>query len=245
MLLMTKYIDDQGFLKNIFFKISHNINNAEQLKIFKLTILSQYNSNVLILRGISDFGKLVTSASRLITDQYDIDINSNNFNILTLPEPAFGSAVECITTNLTLQTQIECQKVQSYFESIRIKLVPIDTKADALVVLLNEIRSNGIHTHKYELKFEFSEDWSPTCNTCQTGMQYLQQELAKLSEELYCAKDMFNLDGRIITDLSVNNISVLKDEIKLLLTNALLNARVRDFTITDVSDTIGEFGDET
>lgn len=245
MLLMTKYIDDQGFLKNVFFKISHNINNAEQLNIFKNNILGQYNSSVLMLRGISDFGKLITSPSRLITDQYDIDINSNTFNLLTLPEPAFGSAIECITTNLTLQTQIECQKVQSYFESIRIKLVPVDVKTDSLVLLLNEIRSTGIFTHKYELKFEFADTWTPTCNSCQTGMQYLQQELNKLSDELYSSKDMFNLDGRIITDLSVNNISVLKEEIKLLLANALMNARIRDFTITDVSDTIGEFGDET
>ena len=244
MLLMTKYIDDQGFIKNVFYKISHNINNDDQLNIFKNTILNQFNEAVLILRGISDFGNLYTSPQSLITDQYNIDIKVNGFNFMSLPEPAFGSALECITTNLTLQTQIECQKVQSYFENIRIKLVPVDSKADAVVLLLNEIRTNGIYTHKYEIKFEFTDEWSATCNTCQTGMQYLQAELNKLSDEIYAVKDAFSIDGRIITDLSVNNISVLKDEIKILLSNALSNARVRDFTINDISSILGETGDE-
>ena len=237
MILSTKYIDDQGFIKNLRYKISHNINSAEQLRVFKETILPSYNESVLILRGVSDFVEIVTTPTVLQTEQYKVTLPNNGFSFKTLPEPAFGSPQECVTTNLTLQTQIECQKLQSYFDNIRIKLVPVDTKLDAVTLLLNEVRSNGIHTHQYELVFQFTDDWSSTCETCRTGLLYLQNELNKLSNELYVARDTAEFEGRIISDLTVNNISVLKEEIKLLLSNALTNARVQDFIINDLANT--------
>lgn len=244
MLLVSKYITEDGFVKNLFYKISHNITNDLQLETFKYNVLKPMNDSILIVRGISDFGLLETTPGKLSTKQYTLDIKSKNFSYMSLPEPAFGSALECVATNLSIMTQIECQKVQSYFEPIRIKLVPVDVSQDSIILLLNEVRSNGIHTHKYQLKFEFDAHWSSTCDTCITGMTYLTSELNKLTDELYAPRDVFKLDGRIIYDLSVNKIDVLKDEIKLLLTNALNNARVRDFTITDISDTLKELENE-
>lgn len=244
MLLSTTYINDEGYIKNLRYKISHNITNADQLRIFENIILPKYNDNVLIIRGISEYGLLNATLSNLKTTQFDITLPTNGFNFINLPEPAFGSAQECVSTNLSLETQIECQKIQSYFDGIRIKLIPEDVSVDSAIILLNEVRSNGIYQHVYELTFSFADDWSSTCDTCKTGMQYLTNELTKFSNELYIVDGIGEYSGRIINDLTVNNISVLKEQITLLLSNALTNARISDFTIKCLNQP-GELGDET
>ena len=154
-------------------------------------------------------------------------------NIITLQEPAFGSAYECLKINIQHMAQIECNKTSGYFDSIRIKLIPIDLIVDSAPLLLNEIRSNGIYTHQYNIKFTFDNDWSDSCETCQTGMTYLRGEITKFTNELYISETSVVVEGKIISDLSVNNINVLTDEIGVLLKNALINARVSKFILTE------------
>lgn len=244
MILSTTYIDDLGFVKTTLHKISHNIVNNDQLDIFKKVILKKYNESVLFIREISDYGVNSLDGSALDTKELFFKLPSPNLSILRLPEPAYGSALECIMRNLTIETQIECHKVQSYFESIRISLLPIDTSVDKITIGLSEIRSSGVYTHLYDIKLSFTDEWSSTCDSCQKGALYLRNELNKLMDNLYISQNPgYEYRGKIISDLEVNNKDLLKDQISILLSNALSDARVSDFTIVD--SLIGEDGDET
>ncbi len=245
MILAAKHINDQGFIETNLYKISHNITNRDQLKIFKNKILKEYNESILIARGISDFVPIITEKNKLKTESLEITLDQPNFTYLVMPEPAFGSVGECIAKNLSMTTQIECHKVQSYFESIQINLMPIDIKADSIMIGLSEIRSNGIFTHVYDLNFTFNEDWRAECHSCVQGMLYLRNELSKLMKELYISKNTnCEYNGKIISDLEVRNNVLLKNQINILLSNALQESKVLNFEIVQRPLT-GENGDET
>lgn len=238
MLLNTNYIDEYGDIQQLIYKISHNITSDVQLKIFEEDILKPINSSLLVLRGISDFEQdLKLTKKKLKTHKLKIDYKSGGYDHLVLQEPAFGSPTECLTRNLELMSQIECAKVQSYFEHIRVNLIALDQKSDSVYLPLTEIKSNGIFTNLYELKFRFRPDWSATCSTCVNGMIHLRNELNKMSKHLYSLpSETIEIDGFVISDLNINNPDLLKGQINILLTNALYEAKVEDFEIIEVKE---------
>lgn len=243
MLLATKYIDENGEIVPVLKKITHNIVDKSQQKMLG-EIVDKFNYNILILRGQSDFGKLRTEASILETEKYLLNIKNQGFSYYQLPEPAIGSPNECITNNLNLITQIECQKLQSYFENIRINLIPLDVTLDEHTLYFNEVRSNGIVTHLYNIKFTFRDDWSATCLTCANGLDHVKLELTKLGNYLYTAENSeYDLEGVVISDLNVANIDVLKEKLMLILSNSFNEAKIVDISLTQIINR-GENGDE-
>lgn len=235
MIFISKYIDDVGNIKNLYYKVSHNIINELQVEIVQKNVLDKLKDSVMIIRGISDIGSLNVSNLNITTDSFSVTSNEPCFSYIKLPEPAFGSVLECVTQNLSLMAQQECYKVQSYFDNIRITLIPTDISHDSVNIILNEIRSNGIYSHMYTLNFSFNENWSSGCTECSNGMMHLRQELNKMSEQLYiCDKSGFNISGKIIEDLKVNDKIALKEQIKVLLKNSLELSRVSNFEINDL-----------
>lgn len=236
MLINANYIDDLGNIKRITGKINHNITSDVQLSIFKENILKKINESLLVLRGISDFDQeLKLTKKTLKTNLLSLKFNSGSYEHTILQEPAFGSPTECISRNLELMAQIECHKVQSYFENFRIKIIPLDIKNDSVYLPLTEIRSNGIKTTLYEFKFTFNSDWSATCNSCINGMLHLRNEFEKISNHLYMVpNNSIETEGHVITDLNVGNTDLLKEQIIILLSNALFEAKVQDFNIYEL-----------
>lgn len=244
MLLVTRYIDDKGEIVPLLYKITHNIVDDTQKQVLK-EIIEKFNNNILIIRGISDYSYIKTDLSLLKTDKYVFDIKSSGFKYYQLPEPAMGGATECITQNINLITQIECRKVQSYFENIRIQLMNPSVNPDNHIVMFNEIRSNGIIPHTYNIKFVFSSDWSATCITCSNGMAHVRLELDKMCKYMYATENNnYSLDGFVITDLEVANIDLLKEKMMLLLANAFSEAKIVDILL-DTINPLGVTGDET
>lgn len=233
--IITKYIDEEGYVKNVFYKIYHNIINDVQVEILQKNVLDVINDSILILRGISDNSSLTCDGNKLYTEQYNIEFKNYPFKFIQFPEPAFGSAIECITNNLSMVTQKECYKVQSYFDNIRIALLPVEIHSDKCTLILNEIRSNGIYSHLYEINFAFDSNWTSTCLECQNGMLHLRQELSKLSDQLYIDNsDGISYNGKIISDFKVNDKIILKDQLLTILKNAFTLARVSNIEINDV-----------
>lgn len=234
--IITKYINEEGYIRNIFYKISHNIINDAQIEILQKNVLNEMRDSIIILRGISDYTSLTCDGNKLYTDQYKIEFKNYPFKFLQMPEPAFGSAIECMTNNLSMFTQKECYKVQSFFDNIRIVMLPLDVQSDKFILVLNEIRSNGIYSHIYELSFGFDSNWTSTCQECQNGMLHLRQELSKLSDELYADPNDKSIyfEGKIITDFKVNDKNALKVQLMSILKNAFDLARISNIEINEL-----------
>ena len=205
MILNTKYLDEFGDIKQLVYKISHNITSDVQLAVFTEEVLKPINESILVLRGISDFDySPELTKKKLISKKLSIKYKSGGYDHIILQEPAYGSPMECVNRNLELMTQIKCQKLQSYFESIKFNLMPLDQKSDSIYLSLTEIKSNGIITNLYEVNFKFNGEWSPTCQTCINGMLHLRNEFKKVSDQLYMLpNETINAEGAIIGDLNV------------------------------------------
>lgn len=238
MILNTNYLDEFGDIKQLVYKISHNITSDVQLAVFTEEVLKPINESILVLRGISDFDySPELTKKKLISKKLSIKYKSGGYDHIILQEPAYGSPMECVNRNLELMTQIKCQKLQSYFESIKFNLLPFDQKSDSIYLSLTEIKSNGIITNLYEVKFKFNGEWSSTCQSCINGMLHLRNEFKKVSDQLYMLpNETINAEGAIIGDLNVNNPNLLKDQISILLSNALLEAKVDNFEIIEVKN---------
>lgn len=238
MILNTTYLDEFGDIKQLVYKISHNITSDVQLAVFTEEVLKPINESILVLRGISDFDySPELTKKKLKTKKLSIKYKTGGYDHIVLQEPAYGSPMECVNRNLELMTQIKCQKLQSYFESIKFNLLPLDQKSDSIYLSLTEVKSNGIITNLYEVKFVFNDHWSATCQSCINGMLHLRNEFNKVSNQLYVLpNENIDIDGVVINDLSINNSNLLKDQINILLSNALQEAKVENFEIHEVKN---------
>lgn len=236
MILNTNYLDEFGDIRQLVYKVSHNITSDMQLAVFVEEVLKPINESLLVIRGISDFDySPELTKKKLKSKKLSIKYKSGGYDHIVLQEPAYGSPMECVNRNIELMTQIKCQKLQSYFESIKFNLMPLDQKSDSIYLSLTEIKSNGIITNLYEVNFKFNGEWSSTCQSCVNGMLHLRNEFNKVSNQLYILpNENIEADGAIISDLNVNNTDLLKDQISILLSNALLEAKVDNFEIIDV-----------
>lgn len=241
MILLTRYITEEGFIKTLFYKITHNIVDSDQIDIVEKNVISKYNDSLLLLREHSDFNKVEITPTSLRTNEIYFDCKKPGLEILTLPEPCYGSPVECIKSNLSMTSQIECQKVRSYFDNIKINLIEPAQADDYTYISLTEIRSNGLYTKLYKIQFTFDQSWSTTCMSCTTSLMHLKSELAKLNNEVYVdSNGDYDIEGKVIDDLSVNDMILLKGQINILLSNSIRDAKVTDFTIYDMTDRLGE-----
>ena len=233
--IVSRYVDENGYIKNILYKVSHNIINQYQIAVVEKQVINELNDCIILLRGISDQTDVIYKPKTFKSDQYEFKSKTPFLTFNELAEPAFGSANECLNNNLSLMAQKECYKVQSFFDNIKIKLIPLDISFDSIILQLNEIRSTGIYSHLYNVKFTFNENYTSTCQECQNGMIHLRQEFNKISDQLYIDKNNTDIkySGKIISDLSVNNKVILRDEIMSILENSFKLARISHIEIDE------------
>ena len=233
--IVSRYVDENGNIKNILYKVNHNIINQYQIDIVEKQIINELKNSIIILRGISDQTEIVYKPSVFKSNQYEFKNSTPFLNFAEFAEPAFGSANECLNNNLSLMAQKECYKVQSFFDNIKIKLIPLDIQIDSIILHLSEIRSTGIYSHLYEVKFIFNENYSSTCQECQNGMLHLRQEFDKISNQLYIDKNNTDIQysGKIISDLSINNKTILRDELMTIFENSLKLSRIKHIEINE------------
>jgi hypothetical protein len=102
-----------------------------------------------------------------------------------------------------------------------------------------EVRSNGIYIRVYQFNFKFTSDWSSSCTSCTSGMMHIKAQLKTMSEQLYVAENSgYEISGKVVSDLNISDLSVLKEQINILLSNSIGVSKISDFDIVDLSDTI-------
>ena len=52
--IVSRYVDENGYIKNILYKVNHNIINQYQIDIVEKQIINELKNSIIILRGISD-----------------------------------------------------------------------------------------------------------------------------------------------------------------------------------------------
>lgn len=236
--ILTRYVDRNGYIKTLLAKINHDLKDDVHIQAFYNNILSKYNDNILLIRGfIEDVVDLKHTATTFNTEQYHFNIKKHNLKFYQLREPAFGSVEECIKRNIILETQELLHKYTSYMPIVNINLLPVNETNDVYHLVLNEIRDIGLYTHVYKISFMFNPEWSATCDTCQNGMAHLKHELDKISDQLYMIEpNNFKTVGNIISDLQITDSALLKDQISVLLSNAINLAKISEFQILNITD---------
>ena len=236
MKLITKYLDEDGSITNFIYRLEIEPLDNITKKLFFDNVLSKYNGSLLYLRGISSYANIEYGLSFLRTDRFSFKLDSPSMNIYQPKEPCDPSVREGITRNLELELYNEQLKTKPYAEYKHIRLIPLENKVNEHIIYLNEIRSSGIYTRIYQIAFEYSGSWSDSCNECVNGMMYLRKELDKMSDLLYCPSEQYEVQGKIVQDLAVNDYILLKSQISILLKNALESSRVESFNITDITE---------
>ena len=137
--IVSRYVYENGYIKNILYKVNHNIINQYQIDIVEKQIINELKNSIIILRGISDQTETVYKPSLFKSDQYEFKNSTPFLNFAEFAEPAFGSANECLNNNLSLMAQKECYKAQSFFDNIKIKLIPLDIQIDSIILHLSDL----------------------------------------------------------------------------------------------------------
>lgn len=236
--ILTRYVDRDGYIKTLVAKINHDLKDETHIQAFYNDILKNYNDSTLLIRGyIEDVIDLKTTATTFNSEKYSFNIKKHNLKFYQLREPAFGSVEECVKKNLALESQEMLYKYTSYMPFVNINLVNINDNDDTYYLVLNEIRDIGIYSHVHKISFIFNSEWSSTCDSCQNGIAHLKHELDKISNQLYMIEpNNFKTTGNIVSDLQVTDSALLKEQINILLTNAIQLAKISHFEITNVTD---------
>lgn len=236
--IVVRYINKDGFISNYIAQVKHGLNDPTIIKSAYENIITQYNENVLLIRGyVEDVLDLKKSASKLQTDKFSFDIKKKKLSYYELREPAFGSIDECIKRNLSIEFQELIGKYSPFGGGVNINLIGLNNADDVYYMALTEVRDIGLYTYVYKLNFTFLPDWSSTCDSCINGMAHVKNELQRISNQLFVNESSpVVTTGNIISDLVVSDSSLLKDQINILLANAIKISKIADFTITDVTD---------
>lgn len=236
--ILTRYVGKDGYIKTLAARITHDIKDHVQVQAFYNDVVKKYNDSILLIRGyIEDVHDLKTTATTFNSEKYYFNIKKHNLNFYQLREPAFGYAEECVKKNLILETQELLYKYTSYMQSVNINLVGINDNDDTYYLVLNEIRDTGLYSHVYKISFIFNSEWSSTCDSCQNGIAHLKYELDRISNQLYMSENNnFKTSGHIISDLELYDAALLKDQIRVLLANAIQLAKISDFEVVNITD---------
>lgn len=236
--ILTRYVDKDGYIKTFTAKINHDLKDHTHIQAFYNDVLQNYNESVLLIRGyIEDVVDLKHTATTFTSEKYHFNIKKHNLKFYQLREPAFGSVEECIKRNIILETQEMLYKYTSYMPIVNMNFVPINESNDHYNLVLNEIKEIGIYSHMYKLSFMFNPEWSSNCDSCQNGMAHLKHELDKVSNQLYMIEpNNFKTSGYIVTDLQINDSTLLKSQFSVLLSNAIQLAKISDFNILNITD---------
>lgn len=240
---LGKYITKEGKVKSLLYKVSHNIENPALKHVFIENVLKPISHSIMIIRDESDlFDDGIQTASRLKTQLFDIDIEKDGFEYIKMPIPSFGGVMESINSNVNIMTQIQGNKALSYIDSTSIKLIPLDDSVDSTYMIINTVTNNGLSTNVYQLQFKFDSTWSTTCPECSSSMTYLKNEIVKISDEIFCNKNApFKVEGNVVADFLIDSVDIVKTQLKSILNTSFNNARVEDFNVVDVTNTIGNY----
>lgn len=236
--ILVRYLNKDGYLVNYVAQINHNIDNPELVRNVYNEVVKKFADNIILIRGyIEDIPNLKTTANKIETNIIKLDIKKKNLTYYTLREPAFGSIEECIRRNLTIEFQEISAKFNPYGTSVTINLINVNSVDDVYNLVLSEVRDSGIYTYVYRLNFKFESDWSSTCDSCINGLAHVRSELDRISAQLYVNETSpVTTSGNIISDLIVHDATLLSDQIKLLLANAIKLSKIADFTIQNITD---------
>lgn len=236
--ILVRYIDRYGDLKTYSAKVKHDIKDVATLESIQTNVIDEYNNNIIIIRGyIEDVEEFKKTSTKLKTNKFHFDIKKRNLSYYELKEPAFGSIDECLKRNLSIDFQTIVNQFTPHYGNVNINLIKINDPDDNYHLILNEVRDIGLYTHVYKLDFTFEPDWSSTCDSCINGMAHLKHELQKISDQLYVNESSpITTSDNIISDLAINDSALLKDQISVLLSNAIKLAKISNFTVTDVSE---------
>lgn len=236
--ILTRYVDRDGYIKTLAARITHDLKDHVHIQAFYNDVVKKYNDSTLLIRGfIEEVEDLKTTATTFSSNKYYFNIKKHNLNFHQLREPAFGYAEECVKKNIILETQELLYKYTSYMPIVNINFVGINDNDDTYHLVLNEVRDSGLYSHVYKISFIFNSDWSSTCDSCQNGMAHLKHELDRISKQLYMNENNnFKTSGHIVTDLELYDAALLKDQIRVLLANAIQLSKISDFEVVNITD---------
>lgn len=231
MLMYIKYLTDSGKIHTAAYKLSHNLVHDSQLELL-YELLEKYNNNICYIRDESDF-KLTYNDSVLDTSEFYIEI-PKNMNILQLDYPSFGSLNACITQNIVIDLGKMLQDRNGYNEHVNIKLEELDLEKNFDYLFLTDIRPGGFKNHVYKLEYTFISEGYDEYQ--EHSRKYINEQISNMSNSVYLINGSeMNANGKVVKDLSFENIDLLKEQISLLLSSNLDQAKISNLKITYIN----------
>lgn len=236
--IIARYLNKDGYVKTYIAQVKHGLQDPKVVNAIYEDVIKSYNENIILIRGYTeDVVDYKSTSSKLESDKFKIDIKKRNLSYYELKEPAFGSIDECLKRNLSIDFQTLVAKYNPFGGGITVNLIDVNTSDDVYYLALTEVRDIGLYTYIYKLDFTFLPEWSSTCDSCINGMAHVKNELSRISNQLYVnSSSPITTSGNIISDLNISDSTLLKEQIKLLLSNAIQLSKIDDFTITNITD---------
>lgn len=227
-LIKTSYIDDQGNLKPLYYKIVHDFKNQKNIDVIQ-NLVEQFNESVLVLRSISEYEKF--DSNTLLTENINLSYHNPTLKFLELPEPFFGSVHEGLVKNIKLMVQLKAyEHTISIGNSDIVVSECTEEYANSVLFKLVELNNTGIQTHVKEVRYEFDDERNPNCDSCKLGLAAFNDKVQQMNTLTYSKLDtnIGLVTGNVINDLTINDDSQFLNNLNILLAQTIAQAKIKN-----------------